>query len=722
MLKSAAMRFQGTERRWLPWLGATGKIAMRWACLLNRGRCAVLEHTFEGVARTRQRLLTDWANGHWEFLGAIALDFAARADPIDGAALREALAAAPEFSELFLVSPEGRVTASTFERHAGKADLSAGALKAGLEAPFLHGPYIDALTAAIGASVSPFHDPVTLMFWQPLVHAGKTLGCLCARMPNDVMSDVIQREAGHIFRESGDNYLFMVESRFDPAIKPGTALSRSRFEDGAFTLGDNLKQGVRTRYGIVRVNAHTELELMFNDPATGQLHPGVRETIHAGENLFVTYPGYPDYRHIPVVGKGITFTLPGSADRWGMMCEADLEEVTRRRSIGYRSCRLVAGMTLGTIAVDAALTFGFGLRSTFYWSAMAVWATAMLALLYAFALAPAARALDAMSGFFLRIAECGGSLADRLDDSRFRDDGTDELARWINSFVDKTDDTVRHVTGTALRVSTASDELVRASHSVAVASLRQSENAAIAAAAVEQVKVSIGQVADNATAAARLSDAATCAASDGREIVELAATEVRAIATSIEGSSGAIHRLDERSQTIGGIVRTIREIAEQTNLLALNAAIEAARAGDHGRGFAVVADEVRKLAERTARSTHDISKVIDSIQHDTHEAERTMTTCTDQAREGVEQAARAAEALGRISEGTSATAATIREIAQSTSEQRNASQEIACTIDEIAQMSETNALAVGRTEGSARNLQYLARDLRKAVRRFSAAA
>ena len=31
----------------------------------------------------------------------------------------------------------------------------------------------------------------------------------------------------------------------------------------------------------------------------------------------------------------MTFSLPGSPDRWGMMCEADLEEVYRYRSLSY---------------------------------------------------------------------------------------------------------------------------------------------------------------------------------------------------------------------------------------------------------------------------------------------------------------------------------------------------------------------------------------------------
>ncbi len=110
----------------------------------------------------------------------------------------------------------------------------------------MHGPYVDSDTLAVGNCHSDFFDEVTLMFALPVHNeiTGRD-SVLCGRIPNDVMSDVIQEEDTHVYKESGDNYLFMVKN--NRGIATGTAISRSRFEDNAYTNGENLKDGIKTK-------------------------------------------------------------------------------------------------------------------------------------------------------------------------------------------------------------------------------------------------------------------------------------------------------------------------------------------------------------------------------------------------------------------------------------------------------------------------------------------
>ena len=239
-----------------------------------------------------------------------------------------------------------------------------------------------------------------------------------------------------------------------------------------------------------------------------------------------------------------------------------------------------------------------------------------------------------------------------------------------------------------------------------------------AAAAIEEMTVSIGLISETARNTEALSHKSSELAGNGETLVRNLTSEMAEISRQVGDSSARITELVSRTQEIGGITREIAEIADQTNLLALNAAIEAARAGEQGRGFAVVADEVRKLAERTAQATGRISGMIRNIQTDTAAVVDSMQAVSPQVARGVEIASEAGRSLEAIRNETRVTLENLREVSHSTAEQKGATEDIARSVEQIAQMVDSMAASVNSANERVGALEALSTVLRQSVQRF----
>lgn len=233
----------------------------------------------------------------------------------------------------------------------------------------------------------------------------------------------------------------------------------------------------------------------------------------------------------------------------------------------------------------------------------------------------------------------------------------------------------RETVGQANVVSSASDQVKKSIETVA--------------AAIEEMRLSITEIAKNAIEAANVANSA----------VKIA-----------DATNATIGKLGESSAKIGQVLKVINNIAEQTNLLALNATIEAARAGDAGRGFAVVANEVKELAKETAKATDDISQRIEAIQQDTRRA----VDAIEQVSAIIHQIDDIANIIASAVEEQTATAG---EISGSINEAANGSLEIAQNISGVVSAAKGTSCVANEAQQQADQLAEFSKELHRLMSR-----
>ena len=243
------------------------------------------------------------------------------------------------------------------------------------------------------------------------------------------------------------------------------------------------------------------------------------------------------------------------------------------------------------------------------------------------------------------------------------------------------------------------DGNIESAREVGSASQALAEGASEQAASLEEVSATLEELVSMTKRNADHAQAGKASATGARVAAEAGAEEMARM-------QAAMAAINQSSQEIGKIIKTIDEIAFQTNILALNAAVEAARAGESGAGFAVVADEVRSLAQRSAAAAKETAGKI--------------AVAGERSAQGVALSCRVATELGEIVSKIREVDRLVVEVAAASQEQKTGLEQISATITQMDQVTQTNAATAEQTASAASTLTGKSAELHAASNRLAA--
>ncbi len=306
------------------------------------------------------------------------------------------------------------------------------------------------------------------------------------------------------------------------------------------------------------------------------------------------------------------------------------------------------------------------------------------------------------------------------------------LSESLNEYIEKMRTTLNSLSNISGAMNSRAGECFDISHTISDANQNQGESIAklngtlndmtvsiedIAHAATELADTS-SQLARNAEDVRSLCDETLEASGKGREEMEAMTRNVNTLNDTISELTTLIKATAKSVEEITGITDTINAISGQTNLLSLNASIEAARAGEMGKGFAVVASEVGILANQSSEATDTIRRLIDDITKNIDDINKKADICVNDMEaciSGVEGANASFntiyEDVAKATEGITEIASGIERINDVASNNAATTQEQASSINEVLSLSDMIVTESNKLREETENITSISENL-----------
>ena len=393
--------------------------------------------------------------------------------------------------------------------------------------------------------VPSYSDPASFIA-SPIFDGNKKLGILIFQMPVDRINDVMTYS--HAWREvglgdSGETYIIGADhkmrsiARYFSEDQPAYISALENINTDSHSLNLMKMKGTTIGYQAVET-------------------AGVNKAL-SGEVGFDIYAGY--------LGKNVLsayapLNIPGLD--WVILSEIEADEAFAPViKISQQMISYAAGMML--IIILAASTVAIYLSGMFT--------------------RPIVKMLQPIEELVREMEDGKGDFTKRIDVHSKDELGT--LSNGINMLIEKAQTLIRDVKGAAVDVSKSTNQLAEFSSQTSQDMYAQQGETQQVTTAMNEMTVTVQEVANNAAGASESTTEADKAAKEGAKVIMQAIDAFDALASEFEGATEVIHALEKDSENIGSVLSVIRGIAEQTNLLALNAAIEAAPCWGTGSWF-----------------------------------------------------------------------------------------------------------------------------------------
>jgi len=248
------------------------------------------------------------------------------------------------------------------------------------------------------------------------------------------------------------------------------------------------------------------------------------------------------------------------------------------------------------------------------------------------------------------------------------------LAASMYQIIDKLNFTMGQINQSSDQVSSGSDQVSSGAQTLAQGAIEQASSVEELAYSINEISSQIKENAQNAQ--------------QGCELAEAAGVKIEEGGRQMQRMIAAMKDINDKSDQIGAIIKTIEAIAFQTKLLALNAAVEAARAGTEAKGFAAIADEVRILAESSAKASKSTAALIEGTIQAVHSGTRLADETARTLTEVVESARQVVVVVEKISRASGEQAASIVQVTQGVEQISGIVQNNSATAEESAAASE----------------------------------